>query len=98
MALNISTPQVSSFGFRVQKNKLTGQRCGTRNRKLKLPKLYFPLNSGFRFSRNALTPSSLSSVEKQSAKRSTSRRKPSSRFDRDASFTASFARPNAIGL
>src|SRR6266545_4813853 len=98
MALNISMSQGSSFGFRVHKNKLTGQRWGTRNPKPEHPKLYFPLNSGFRFSRNALTPSSLSSVEKQSAKRSTSRRKPSSRFDRDASFTASFAKPNAIGL
>src|ERR1051325_3795420 len=58
---------------------------------------HFPLNTGLRFSRNALAPSSLSSVEKHSAKRSTSRRSPSSRFERDASFTASFASCKAIG-
>src|SRR5690349_16420716 len=60
--------------------------------------VYLPLKSAFRFSRNAFTPSSLSSLEKQSANRSTSRRSPSSRFDREASFTASFASRSAIGL
>ncbi len=59
---------------------------------------YLPLNSGLRFSRKAFTPSSLSSLEKQSANRSTSRRKPSSKFERDASLIASFARRIAIGL
>src|ERR1051325_2994861 len=59
---------------------------------------HFPLNTGLRFSRNALTPSSLSSVEKHNANRSTSRRNPSSRLERDAIFTASFASCNAIGL
>src|SRR4029450_649848 len=61
-------------------------------------RLHRPLNAAFLFSKNALTPSFLSSVEKQSANRSTSRRKPSSRFERDASFTASFASCSAIGL
>src|SRR5688500_16280734 len=58
---------------------------------------HLPLNSGFRFSRNAATPSFLSSVEKQMAKRSTSLRRPSSRFERDANLTASFASCSAIG-
>jgi hypothetical protein len=56
-----------------------------------------PLKTGFRFSRKALTPSILSSVEKQMAKRSTSRLRPSSRFEREASLTASFASWSAIG-
>src|SRR5262249_26960299 len=58
---------------------------------------HLPLNAGLRFSRNAFTPSSLSSVAKQSANKSTSRRKPSSRFEREASFTASLAKLTAIG-
>src|SRR5947209_6661536 len=59
---------------------------------------YLPLNAGLRFSRKARTPSSLSSDEKQRAKRSTSRRKPSSRLEREASLTASFAMRSATGL
>jgi hypothetical protein len=51
---------------------------------------YRPLKTGLRFSRNAETPSCLSSVEKQIAKRSTSRLSPSSRLLREANFTASF--------
>src|ERR1051325_1260807 len=59
---------------------------------------HFPLNTGLRFSRNALTPSSLSSVENHNANRSPSRRNPSSSVERDAIFTASFASCNATGL
>lgn len=59
---------------------------------------YFPTKFGFRFSRNARTPSSLSSLAKQSANRSTSRRRPSSRLARAAVFTASFAIWSATGL
>src|ERR671939_960586 len=59
---------------------------------------HFPLNTGLRFSKNARTPSSLSSDEKQRAKRSTSRLNPSSRLEREASLTASFAMRSAMGL
>src|SRR5262245_60857948 len=59
---------------------------------------YLPLNSGFRFSRNARTPSSLSSLEKHRAKRSISRSRPSRRLVRAAFFTEVLAIANAIGL
>lgn len=71
--------------------------CEEPSTKYKERKTYFPLNTGLRFWRKALTPSSLSSVAKQSAKRSTSRRRPSSRLEREAIFTASLARRTAIG-
>src|SRR5436309_7891879 len=57
-----------------------------------------PLKSGFRFSRNARTPSALSSLLKVRAKRSLSRSRPSRRFMRAADLMASLAIRRAIGL
>src|SRR5215813_10933646 len=59
---------------------------------------YLPLNSGLRFSKNARTPSSLSSLEKHRAKRSISRSRPSRKVFRAAFFTEVLAIANAIGL
>src|SRR2546428_1209447 len=59
---------------------------------------HFPLNSAFRFSRKARTPSALSSLPKVRQNRSVSRSRPSRRFIRAAVFTASLAIRSAIGL